>query len=324
VASPTLAAPLWPTVVAPTAVAPTALPPTATPAVIIIATWSPSATPVPPTPVPPTPVPPTAVPSTAVPATATPAAATSPAYQVAFVASDAQLQVRAAPGRDARIVGSLPWNRSGIIARVADSRRVDGALWVPINSDGLEGWVNGRFLSQSYDAGEFCAHPGPVALREQLVRAIAEGDSERLAGLIHPVHGLRLRLGPNNEEVQLSAAEVSEALAQKKDRDAGVKLYWGLATTVLNNGKEKAKGIRGTFREVALPLLERDLIHAEGWRCDELPPVGGGLSLPDGYQRVHYYSTVRESGEGWGAWAVGLERWEGKTYLSYLVHYGTR
>jgi hypothetical protein len=47
--------------------------------------------------------------------------------------------------------------------------------------------------------------------------------------------------------------------------------------------------------------------------------------LPDGYQNVQYFSYFRPAGDeigfDWGTWVVGIESWQSKIYLSYLVHY---
>ncbi|MGW8318134.1 MAG: GAF domain-containing protein, partial [Candidatus Promineifilaceae bacterium] len=66
-------------------------------------------------------------------------------YHVAHVPLGETLTVRSQPGLEQPIVGSLPANATGI-AVIGPARRVDRGSWLPVRSDDLEGWVDGRFL----------------------------------------------------------------------------------------------------------------------------------------------------------------------------------
>ena len=85
--------------------------------------------------------------------------------------------------------------------------------------------------------------------------------------------------------------------------------------------------ITGSFAEVIYPLLQRDLVGGSSTGCDVIlgGPTTGLLKLPDPYQGIHHISVYREGQDemqfDWGTWAVGIEQWQGSTYLSFMVHY---
>ncbi|WP_374685622.1 hypothetical protein [Promineifilum sp.] len=320
---PTVAAtadPNLPTVTAPTAAAPTATslstlppPPTAAPTVTATPLPLPSPTPVPPSP---TAVPPTAIPPTAVPPTATPVANVEPSYQVAFVAANDTLNVRRQPGAGSPLVGRLAANATGIRVVGQGQGVRDGGLWLPVETSVGEGYVNSRYLTESISREAFCADPAVTTLLAQLQTAIAQEDAALLDELVHPQRGLRLRLNWWNEEIVVRDQEVERLFRERN----GEVYNWGT-----NEGS--GERIRGTFREVMLPFLQKDLLAATQWNCDALQqgPTAGMTILPEGYEAVHFYSAHRPAPADvefdWGTWAVGVERWEGRYYVSYLVHY---
>jgi hypothetical protein len=144
--------------------------------------------------------------------------------------------------------------------------------------------------------------------------AIAAQDGRALAALVHPERGLRLRLNWWNNEVRVSGPGVQALFSGTTEYD------WGT-----NQGS--GEPITGTFAEVVLPPLQRDLLPATERACDEIlfGPTAGMAILPDGYQQVHFFSLHRPAPADvefdWGTWVVGVERWQGAFYLSYLVHY---
>ena len=74
-------------------------------------------------------------------------------YRVHGVASDDKLNVRAQPGADAEVIGSLPPGADDIV--VTGSRQQHGtATWWELVFPGVErgsGWVNARFLVRASD-----------------------------------------------------------------------------------------------------------------------------------------------------------------------------
>ena len=304
--------------VAPTALPSQTLPP---PPTTVLATATATPTPLPPsaTPLPPTPtLAPTIVPPTIAPPTATPVPpdAAAPVYRVAFVAANDTLNVRRRADADSPVVGQLPPNASGITV-AGDGQSVRGNRpWLPVETAVGSGYVNSRFLTEAISREAFCADPAVNELLARLQTAVATEDAALLGELVHPTRGLRLRLNWWNEEIIVREDEL-ENIFRDRDRDV---VNWGT-----NEGSGEA--IRGTFSDVMLPFLTKDLLGATQWACDELlyGPTAGLMTLPEGYEAVHFYSAHRPAPAAqefdWGTWAVGVERWQGRMYVSYLVHY---
>lgn len=250
---------------------------------------------------------------TTIAATATPVATIS-GYRVAFVAAADTLNVRRRPGADEAIVAQLPANAGGIQVTGEAEETRSGATWLPVTTAAGDGWVNSRFLTEDVSREVFCGDPAVAALLDQLRTAVAEEDGRLLEELVHPERGLRVRLNWWNPEVLISGNDVRQLFRAEKRQE------WGTA-------EGSGETIRGSFNEVVRPRLERDLLPATDRRCDEgvFGPTAGLTNLPEGYEAVRFYSLHRpapaEQELDWGTWLVGIERWEGRYYLSYLVHY---
>lgn len=305
VASPTTAS----ATVAPTEVAATAVAATPTPALIASPTLAPTLVALTATPSEPT-------------ATATPIATFSPIggnddggdYRVAFVEPGDVLNVRRQPSASAAVVTRLDPDATGIEVIGEGQSVAGGSLWLPIETSAGDGWVNSTFLTESVDRQTFCGDAAVSELIDRLEEAIAENDGDLLSELVHPERGLRVRLNWWNEEIIVRGDDLAELF-----RD----------TTAYDWGTEDGSGlpIRGSFRDVALPRLERDLLGASEWSCDEgqFGPTAGSTVLPEGYEAVRYFSAHRPAPStaefDWGTWLIGVERWQGQYYVSYLVHY---
>lgn len=92
---------------------------------------------------PPTAVPPTQVAATQVP----PTQAAAKVYRVINVASDDVLNIRSGPGVSNGIIGTIPYNGTGVVI-IGGGTNVMGSLWVPIQYGGVTGWVNSHFLAE--------------------------------------------------------------------------------------------------------------------------------------------------------------------------------
>lgn len=237
-----------------------------------------------------------------------------PRYQVVFVESDDVLNVRSGPGAENEIVGELPLAASDLRI-VGPGQRSGESTWVPIDGDGTAGWVNSRFISESLDEAQFCENEAVQSLLDELKEAVGEGNGNVLSRLIHPERGLRIRLAWWNPEVWISGEEVSELFESREIYD------WGI-----EDGSGNA--IEGTFVEKTLPLLAEDLLPGGEVACNEILHGGtaGLVQLPDTYEGIAYYSFYRPGtdefgGMDWGTWVVGVEKWQGKFYLSYLLHF---
>lgn len=235
-------------------------------------------------------------------------------YQVAFVEGNDTLNVRGGPGTNYETVEALAPIAAGITVDETGQTAVAGSTWLYVMTDSAEGWVNGRFLTESIASAEFCADPAALAVVERAREAIADEDGRELSSLVHPERGLRLRLNWWNNEVLVRGEEVAGLFGSAANYD------WGV-----NQGS--GEPIVGTFAEAFLPSLQRDLLPASQTACDEVlfGPTAGMVVLPDGYQQVHFFSLHRPAPADvefdWGTWVVGVERWQGDYYLSYLVRY---
>lgn len=235
-------------------------------------------------------------------------------HQVAFVAGNDTLNVRSGPGADYPAVAALPPDTGGILIAGDDQSLVSGSTWVPVETDAGEGWVNSRFLTETVGGDEFCGDPAVADLLAQLQTAIAAQDGARLQSLVHPERGLRLRINWWNEEIFLPGTNTRTLFSGRPSFD------WGIADG-------SGLPIEGSFADVMLPLLQQDLLGATVWACDEIAhgPTAGAVVLPEGYEQLHFYSAHRTAPASqefdWGTWVIGIDRWEGAYYLSYLIHY---
>jgi hypothetical protein len=188
-------------------------------------------------------------------------------------------------------------------------------MWVPVTAGEVSGWVNSTFLTTQVPAETFCQSEEVEQLLQDLRQAVADGDEELLASLVHPQRGLRVRTSWWNPEVRFSGDELGSLLSSQATYD------WG---TEDGSGRD----IAGSFAAVILPLLERDLVPASESGCNEILHGGtaGLVQLPPEYEGMNYASLFRPPGPeavemDWGTWVAGVEEWQGSYYLSYLVHY---
>ena len=107
-------------------------------------------------------------------------------YAVVGVALDDELNVRAAPGADQAVVGTLPAYATGLQV-TGSGRQVGDGIWAPLSGRDLKGWANAAYLArQAGQASE------PVAMRAAaIIQAIAHHDLEALSQYVHPGKGVR-------------------------------------------------------------------------------------------------------------------------------------
>lgn len=281
---------------------PSPLPPTPTP------TRAPTDTPMPsPTPLPTAPPPPAFTP------TSTLEPLTRGRYEVAFVTVGDVLNVRTGPGVANPISGALPPNTDNVQI-TGPGMVVAGSTWVPIRAQEVTGWVNSRFLTQAVPEPAFCRDPEALALLAGFETAVRARDGDLLAPLVHPERGLRVRRHWWNPEILLSGTAVRNAFS------SSAAYAWGIADG-------SGEPINGSFAAVILPLLERDLLEADRIACNEIihGATAGLVQLPDGYQAVNFYALHRSPGDeigfDWGTWVMGVEQWQGRYVISFLVHF---
>lgn len=70
-----------------------------------------------------------------------------PRYTVTGVADSDVLYIRSSPSPQSRAVGQIPPRTTGLVGTGAE-KNVGGGLWREVVYDGLQGWVNARFLME--------------------------------------------------------------------------------------------------------------------------------------------------------------------------------
>ena len=242
----------------------------------------------------------------------TPPVAAETQYRVAFVTADDTLNVRSGPGVANGIIGELAPDAGGVQI-IGSGQMAAGSTWVPIAAGNLTGWVNSRYLTATVD--NFCADTNVPQLLGNLETAVANQNGDQLAQLIHPERGLRLHHSWWNPEIYLTQADARSIFT------SSIPIDWGVQDGSGNP-------IVGPFKQEILPLLQQDLLPASESSCDDIIHGGtaGWVRLPDGHEAVHFYALHRPGTEefaemDWGTWVVGIEKWQGNYYLSYLVHY---
>lgn len=236
-------------------------------------------------------------------------------YQVAFVASNDTLNVRSGAGVNHDVVGTLTYNATGIHI-VGAEQSVENSVWVPIAFDDVNGWVNRYYLTQAVDSNTFCSQTASRSLLDQSIKAFKFRDGNLLQSVINPLRGLLIRHNWWNTEVRLRGDDVSVFFDD---------------TTVRNWGSADGSGrsIDGSAVQIILPLIDKDLLNGTQISCNQI--VGGGtsglLQLPPEYETLNFYSIYRPAPDNqdhfadWGTWVIGVEYWDDKPLISYLVHY---
>jgi len=255
------------------------------------------------------PPPPTTAPTT-------PAVTSSDAqtYRVTFVTADDVLNVRSGPGVDNELVGSLLPTADNIQIS-GEGQVVSGSTWVPIVADDVQGWVNGRFLTTHLNADTFCQSTDVQMVLQGFRTAVANQDGNALTQLIHPERGLRIHRHWWNPELRFQGNDIPTLFSSNNDHD------WGVAD---GTGFQMI----GPFNEIILPLLQTHFVPTEAFACNQILQGGtaGIVQLPDGYQSQNFYSfhfpgTDEFANMNWGTWVIGVEQWQGKYFITYLVHF---
>lgn len=235
-------------------------------------------------------------------------------YRVAFVTSDDVLNVRRAAGVNNPIIGTLAANETAVTF-MGGAIQVAGSTWVEVQKGGVQGWVNGRFLTPMLNETAFCGNQAVLAVVEGVKTAVANQNSAALAQLVHPERGLRLRTSWWNPEVWLSRTELSTIFTSPTSYNWGTRDGSGLPWV-------------GSFAEQIQPMLTRDLLPASETACNAIlhGSTAGLIQLPDGYEAVNFYTLQRTPAPDaiefdWGSWVIGIEQGENGFYLSYLVHF---
>lgn len=270
-------------------------------------------TPVEATPLPTPTLEPTATPlPTPEPEPTTPLLDETAAFAVVYVAADDVLNVRSGPGVANDIVGELPPDASNVTI-TGEGQMVEGSLWVPVQAGAVAGWVNSTYLAEMVAATDFCQDAAAQQLITDLKAALDARNGTALAALVHPERGLTIHRHWWNPAVNIPTAAMPNVFTDTSS------YAWG---TEDGSGFD----INGSFSEVALPLLDNDLVAGSEIACNEILAGGtaGLVRLPDGYDQLNYLSVYRPAVDiefDWGSWVVGVEKVEGRYVVSYLIHF---
>ncbi len=75
---------------------------------------------------------------------------------VVGVAHDDVLNVRVGPGVGFPVIGELSPTEDGLVA-TGETRSIPGALWIRVDADGTEGWINLRYVAYLGDTNDITA-----------------------------------------------------------------------------------------------------------------------------------------------------------------------
>jgi hypothetical protein len=165
------------------------------------------------------------------------------------------------------------------------------------------------------EMAESCASPDVAELLARLQQAIATENEEDLAALIHPERGLEVRMAWWNPAVHFDGAAAEQLLSDRTSHEWGVEDGSGFA-------------IAGSFAEVALPPLQKDLVEASEMGCDEIlhGSTAGLVQLPPEDEGLDFVSLYRPAPPDliefdWGTWVVGYDDWQGEPKVTTLIYY---
>jgi hypothetical protein len=237
-------------------------------------------------------------------------------YTVQFVDKDDTLNVRSGAGVEHPIVGELV--NGDEVQALGVTKPVGDNLWLPVQSlynTELSGWINRFYVVLKTDPAVYCADANAQALIDEVREAVRTQDGERLAKTVTPLRGLYVGGLYWEKIVHLSSDEVRDFFTDSTVRD------WGM--------QEYGSHIQGSIPDVVVPLLTENLLPQDVSRAcfdsqDGL--MGPGVyGFKYGIDKLPFYSVMRPGTYAheldWGAWAFGIDYWEGTPSLSYLSYY---
>jgi len=251
--------------------------------------------------------------------TETPASPTAAQlYAVVYLEEGEVLNVRSGAGVTNDIVDSLPANARDLQI-TGKQQDVDGVNWMEIQlSDGVVGWVSGRFLTLQVPAPQFCSDAQVGTLLDSLINAIRNQDGAELARLASPIHGLTFQY-----HIWGSAVTVTDPQALGNLFNSTVDYEWMIT--------DEGVAITGSFKDNLLPPLEDVLLQSHSRHCNTLEQgvaagvTQDGVYWPYDYRGLNYVSLFRpapaDNEQDWRTWVVGIEYVAGKPYLAVLLQF---
>ena len=236
-------------------------------------------------------------------------------FAVVNVRSDDALNVRAGPGVDYAVVGTIPYYGRDVDVLVG-GQQVGDSWWVPVEHDGASGWANSGFLARQVGAVS-----DPVAVSAaQTIMALKDGDMKVLSALIHPDKGVRfspyatVQVGAGGDLV-FSANQVRDLM-----EDATV-YHWGAYD---GSGEPIALSFREYYEEFVYgaDFAQPDVVGFH-------QTVGQGNSIdnittayPDGMMVEYHFEGFdpQYAGMDWRSLRLVFEEQGGTWYLVGIVH----
>jgi len=240
-------------------------------------------------------------------------------YAVVGLALDDALDVRAAPGNDRALVGTIPPYGTGLRV-TGQGREAGAATWAPLVYRELEGWTDSTFLAQQVgEASE------PVAMRATaIIQAIAARDLTALSQFVHPQEGVRFSPypyvmtgleGEGQANLVFSADELSDLA------DDPTVYQWGIL-----NGS-------GAPIEITFDAYWQRFVYDADFARPQVigygEAVGRGNTInnipqvyPQGVMIEYHFRNFDPDYEGldWRSLRLVIEEYEGDWYLVGIVH----
>ena len=236
-------------------------------------------------------------------------------YAVVGIPEADVLILRNPAGITGSIVEELAFDARGITA-TGNVANLGSSIWMEIRTpDGSNGWVNSLNMTEDVSQAQFCQDTRAIVVLDQTLHSIQKHDGELLSQIVNPRRGLTIRHDWWNPEVIVPADSVSGIF------DDGSDLEWGL----LSGGEFR---IRGSFKDIILPLLEDTVLKSPVPVCGELV---SGTTLrpalwPKEYTSLNYFAIHRPAPEGgnsfnWRTWVFVIEYIEGQPFLTSIIHF---
>lgn len=240
-------------------------------------------------------------------------------YAVLFLAEGEVLNMRAGAGVTEPIVGALQPNERNL-EPTGQRTLLGGDPWIELeNSDGVVGWVSGRYLTEQSEPGRICEDPNVGDLLDQFTTAVREKDGRQLSRLVSPMHGLTIQHNLWNPPILLDDPQVVSMLFTST-----VDYDWGVSDG-------SGDPLIGSFQSLVLPKIEDVLLQSHTRHCNTLDrdiatgPTAGFVYWPYDYDSLDFIALYRPAPADqeldWRTWAVGIEYVDDKPYIAVLIQF---
>jgi len=247
------------------------------------------------------------IPTQPLPCTATPTALSGP-YAVVLVSYGGSLNVYSDAGAGNLVVGSYPWNATGIMGTGA-TRFADGSEWIQvIRTDDGTGWVDSSFLTEQVSSASFCGDGRIPAMIGQLKQSIDWSDGSTFASLVSPRHGVRVGFWQHQTVVTYTQPNSSGIFKDPTE------VNWGAGPSLIPDV--------GTFAAVVQPDMAEVFGSSYQTSCND-PSYADMFPSAWPYSNVHYYAVVKPPANtfDWKVWLIGFEYVDGRPFLFGTVHF---